>query len=645
MNFRVRIFLFGWLGLLLQCGVGATAVADDPLSLARQQYQQAVSAVDKGYWTEFEQLRPGLEDYPLAIYLDYFQLTRSPGAVRPADALRFIRRSAGSPLPNRFSNLYLRQAGKEQRWQDFLAVKPDEPVGIELKCYYFRARLAAGDTATAWEGAQRLWDVGESRPGACDPLFAAWQEAGELGDDMVWSRLLKTFDAGQRSLMDYVAKQASPGLAPWTDRLMAVYRQPERIRQQPLSAGSPYSADIASHGLALLARYNPLQALQFWNDYQGELKFDAQQVRKVEYAIALNGLFAREQELAPWLPGALQRLQDDKLVEIRSRWALAEQDWDALEQTMPLLSQSAQEAEGWRYWRARLLEVRGRGAEADAILAVLAQERSYHGFLAADRLGKPYSFNHQVQVLDAATATKLQQMPVVQRVGELNYHGSWSLAHSEWYYLLQDSDDQDRNQQLAQLAAQQGWYRMAIDAASRAQAWDALELRFPTPWRSTFQRYGAAQQVPSTELMAIARRESAFYPQAQSPVGARGLMQLMPATGKQVAASLGRGEGSADLFEVEFNVLLGSTYYRQLLDSYGGNRVFALAAYNAGPHRVERWRHPPGEGVPVDIWVDTIPYKETREYVQAVLFYNVVFQYLLGDTGQLLTPAERAALY
>jgi len=644
LRFCVRVFLAVPLAVVLQFG-GSALAADAALSNARQQYREAVRAVDKGHWTEYQQLRPGLDDYPLAIYLDYFQLSRNPGEVRPADALSFIRRSAGSPLPNRFANLYLRQAGKEQRWRDFLAVKPDEPVGTELKCYYFRARLAEGDTAIAWEGARRLWDVGESRPGACDPLFAAWQDAGQLSDEIVWSRQLKSFAAGQRSLMEHVAKSASPKLAPWTEKLLAVYRQPESVRQQALPAGSPYSADTASHGLALLARYQPLQALQFWNDFQGELSFDAQQVRRVEYAIALNGMFAREQALSPWLPAVLARLQDDKLVEIRLRWALAEQDWAAIEQTMPLLSEAAQEAEVWRYWRARLLYLRDRTAEADAILADLAQERSYHGFLAADRLGRPYSFNHQVQVLDPATAGSLQEMPVVQRVAELNFHESWSLAHSEWYYLLEGSDDRDRAKQLAQLAAQQGWYRMAIDAASRAEAWDALELRFPTPWRSTFQRHGSVREVPNTELMAIARRESAFYPQAQSPVGARGLMQLMPATAKEVAASLGQGDGSADLFEVEFNVLLGSAYYRQLLDLYGGNRAFALAAYNAGPHRVDRWRHPPGEGVPVDIWVDTIPYKETREYVQAVLFYNVVFQYLLGDTGTLLTPAERAALY
>ncbi|MCB1700845.1 MAG: transglycosylase SLT domain-containing protein [Halioglobus sp.] len=646
MRFRVRIFLFA---LFLQNTVNAlpaaAAAAEDALASERERYEKAMAALGKGRWDEYEQLRPGLDDYPLAIYLDYNQLIRQPGDVRPADALRFIKRSADSPLPNRFSGRYLRQAGKEERWQDFLAVKPDEPQSVDLKCYYFRARLAAGDTQTAWDGARRLWDSGESRPGACDPLFNAWLQADQLSDDIVWSRQLKAFDARQSSLMTYVAKKASPELAPWADKLLAVYQQPEKIRQQALPPGSAYSADIASHGLALLARYNPQKALQFWTQYQTELEFTDDQARQVESAIALHGLFARTQDLSPWLHGALGRLQDDGLVEIRLRWALREQDWVALEQTMPLLSADASESEVWRYWRAVLLERRGETAQAQALFAEVAKERSYYGFLAADRVGQPYSFNHHTPVLDDATAGALKQLPVVQRVGELNYHQSWNLAHSEWYYLLQASDDKTRNRELSQLAAAQGWHRMAIDAASRAQAWDALELRFPMPYQSTFKENAQAQQVATTELMAIARRESAFYPQAQSPVGARGLMQLMPATGREVAAGLGQGKAGSDLFQVDYNVLLGSAYYRQLLDRFGNNRVFALTAYNAGPHRVLRWRHEPGDGVPVDVWIETIPYKETRGYVQAVLFYNVVFQYLMGDTRSLLTPAERNALY
>ena len=182
-------------------------------------------------------------------------------------------------------------------------------------------------------------------------------------------------------------------------------------------------------------------------------------------------------------------------------------------------------------------------------------------------------------------------------------------------------------------------------AAAKAKAWDALDVRFPTPYQDTFKHYATVQRVPSTELMAIARRESAFFPEAHSPVGARGLMQIMPATGKQVASELGRPHTRAELYEVEHNILLGSAYYRQLLDRFDGNRIFALAAYNAGPHRVDRWRNAKGDQVPVDIWVETIPYRETRNYVQAVLSYNVVFQYRLGDTHSLLTEAERKALY
>jgi soluble lytic murein transglycosylase len=122
-------------------------------------------------------------------------------------------------------------------------------------------------------------------------------------------------------------------------------------------------------------------------------------------------------------------------------------------------------------------------------------------------------------------------------------------------------------------------------------------------------------------------------------------MQIMPATGRQVASYLGKPHSSKDLYEVEHNVLLGSAYYRQLLDRFDGNRVFALTAYNAGPHRVDRWRNGEGEQMPVELWIETIPYRETRNYVQAVLSYNVVFQYLLGDTRSLLTPAERSARY
>ncbi len=646
MRLWTKLFFAGVL-LQLAPAVGLITSAQataETLSTGRQEYSDAMQAIDRGNWTEYEQLRPALDDYPLAIYLDYFQLRRQAHKVRPVEARRFISLSEDTPLPNRFLSVYLRQAGKDRRWQDFLQVMPDEPNTLELKCYYFRAKLAAGDKLAAWEGAERLWVHGKSQPKQCDPLFAAWLKAGELDDEVVWLRLLKAFDARQRSLMMYVARKGSAQLRPWSEKLLAVYAKPDKLTGQSLPADSPYSADIASHGLAYLARYNPEMALELWADYQDKLEFSPEQIQAVEYAIALRSLFAKTESSIPWLEEALLRLGEDKLVEIRLRWVLSEQDWVALEQTLPMLSEEKLGDSAWRYWRAAAQERRGEKEQARQILQALAAERGYYSFLAADKLGQAYTFNNQPLTLQAPVL--LQEQPVVQRIEELRFHEEANLAHSEWFKVLQDSDDDAaRQRQLAQLASQQGWHRMAIDAANRAKAWDALDLRFPTPYQKTFKHYASVRQVPSTELMAIARRESAFFPQARSPVGARGLMQIMPATGKQVASSLGQPYSGADLYQVEHNVLLGSAYYRQLLDRFGGNRVFALTAYNAGPHRVDRWRNKQGQGVPVDIWIETIPYKETRNYVQAVLSYNVVFQYLLGDAHRLLTPEEEQAQY
>ena len=614
------------------------------LALERQAYIDAVAAIERGDLARYEQLRVGLDDYPLALYLDYQELSRDPGKVGPAQARQFIDLSVDTPLPNRFLSVYLYQAGRDRRWHNYLTVMPDEPNSIELKCYYFRAKLATGDVTAAWEGAARLWVYGKSRPKHCDPLFDAWLKAGQLTDELVWERQLKAFDERQRSLLAYVGRKGSDKLKPWSEKLLAVYRHPEHIRQLLRPANDPYSIAIASHGLALLARYNPQSALREWQYFQTVLNFSDSEQQRVVYAIARYTLFAKTVAHKAWLQQALATLGDDGLTEIRLRWALEEEDWIGLGRVLPLLSE-AQQGEGvWQYWGTRVMLNAGNVEQAMAQLERLAGQRGYYGFLAADELGKAYAFEHEKVPPVSATPTP-QQLLAMRRIEELYFHQEDNLAHSEWFKMLQDSEGAKERIALASLAAQKGWHRMAIDAANQAKAWNLLDLRFPTPYLSIFEHYGAIQRVPRTELMAIARRESAFYHEAQSSAGARGLMQIMPATGKQVAASLGEPHKRSDLFIADHNVMLGSAYYRQLLDRFGGNRVFATASYNAGPHRVGRWRNKVDNSLPAEIWIETIPFKETRNYVQAVLSYDVVFRYLTGETYSLLTKAEKKALY
>ncbi|MEZ5572414.1 MAG: transglycosylase SLT domain-containing protein [Halioglobus sp.] len=630
------------LAATLLCSVSIAVCAQD-LGTQRRDYAAAEQAIQHDQWARYQNLRSTLDDYPLAIYLDYAKLVRQVDEVTPAAAQDFLGRSADSPLRNRFLTVYLNRLGKDQRWQEFLKAMPTEPNSAGLKCFYFRAQLAQGNEDSAWQGAARLWVQGKSQPDECDALFNAWQAAGGITDELVWRRLLNAFDARQQSLLQFVAGKSSAQLRPWADKLLAVYAKPGALATQNLPVNSPYSTDIASRGLAYLATYSPETALLQWRELQRRLQFSSPQTQQVEYAIALQSLFARTEAHRDWLHDTLARLQDDKLTGIRLRWALREQDWDTLERTLPLLSASARQDNVWRYWEADVKARRGDATAATAQFKQLAGERDYYGFLAADRLGLPYSFNHQ-KLVPSGSLT-VAEIPAVLRIEELKFQGEEMLAHAEWYKLLQDTTDRTQQQDLTVLASQKGWYRMAIDAATRAEAWDALDQRFPTPYNTIFVQYAKAQKVPDTELMAIARRESAFFPGAQSPVGARGLMQIMPATGKAVAASLGQAHKSADLFDVEHNVLLGSAYYRQLLDRFDGNRVYALTAYNAGPNRVDRWRNKPGQGVPEEVWIETIPYQETRNYVQAVLSYNVVFQYLLGESPSLLTAEEKNSSY
>ncbi|MEM1113809.1 MAG: transglycosylase SLT domain-containing protein [Pseudomonadota bacterium] len=630
---------------LLAGAVFICSAQANTLSTARQEYGDAMQAIDRGRWTEYEQIRPALEDYPLAIYLDYWSMVQRPASVRPADVRRFVSLSQDSPLPNRYLGVYLERAGRDKRWGDFLAAMPDEPNSIDLKCYYFRAQLAAGNRDIAWSGAEDLWVYGESRPDECDPLFDAWMGAGQLRDELVWQRMLLVFDERKRSLLGYVARQGSPALKPWSDKLLTLNRRPDSLRQIDLPASDARSAELVSHAIPYYARYKPENALADWRYWRGRLAFDEAQVRRIEHALVLRSLFARSEANLPWVDDALARLSDDYLLEIRLRWAVSEGDWAAVEGHIGHLGSDTRKESVWRYWLARAHEEMGKLAQARAELESLALERGYYSFMAADHLGREYAFEHQTLALSPQQTKPFRELPAVLRIEELFFHEEDNLAHSEWFKVLTDTEASREKQELALLARQQGWHRLAIDAANKAKAWDLLDLRFPMPYENTFEQHASIWQVPATELMAIARRESAFYAKARSPVGARGLMQIMPATGKQVARGLGEAHTSNDLYEVEHNVLLGSAYYRQLLDRYDGNRVFALAAYNAGPHRVDRWRKPEASPRTIDQWIEAIPFKETRNYVQAVLSYNVVFQYLQGDSGSLLSQSERNASY
>jgi soluble lytic murein transglycosylase len=332
---------------------------------------------------------------------------------------------------------------------------------------------------------------------------------------------------------------------------------------------------------------------------------------------------------------------DEAVHEWAVRSALRFGQWPTALAWLERMPDAQRQEPRWSYWRARMLDETGASPAAAVLYRELGRGRGYYEFLAADRAGQAYTFGH-VPVPESMTMAKaLAATPAFVRARELYFAGLEVYARREWYAAL---DGQDERMQLlaGRLAAHWGWYDRAIFALGAAGYYDDLEIRFPLAYRTPLAAQARAQGLDPAWVFAVARQESAFAADARSPAGALGLMQIMPATGRKIARDLNSRLASQEhLLQPERNLHYGTFYLRQLLDQLGEHPVLANAAYNAGPHRVRRWL-PEDGSQPADIWIETVPFRETRDYMQRVLAYTAIYQQRLGVPVTPLSQRMRA---
>jgi soluble lytic murein transglycosylase len=267
--------------------------------------------------------------------------------------------------------------------------------------------------------------------------------------------------------------------------------------------------------------------------------------------------------------------------------------------------------------------------DADAIYTELARDRSYYGFLAADRIEGDYRLNHRSLEYSDHELRLLAAQPGAMRARELHSLGRAINARREWRMFTHGMSDQELAR-AAKLADGWGWHGRAIMTVARTPHLDDLEMRFPLAYRDRVLKQARAKDLDPAWMYAIVRQESAFIADARSPAGALGLMQIMPGTGRKIGRSLERPlKNREQLLDADISLEFGSTYLRNLLDQWNGHPVLAAAAYNAGPHRVERWQ-PAQRSVSADLWIENIPYRETREYVRRVIAYTAIYERRLG---------------
>ena len=613
--------------------------AENKLPQQRLKFSAAEQAFAAGRLSEYRRLAGGLTDYPLYPYLRYQRLRKNLAPAKYAEVEKFLSEYGDLPIADRLREKWLMQLARRQQWRHFVSAY--QPMSsVKLQCHYFRSRLELGDQPAAWRGAEKLWLHGRSQPKACDRLFSRWRQSSDFSADLVWQRLQLSLDRGNTSLARYLVTLLPPADQLLANRLIQVHRQPESVASCDLWQ-QPELAGVAAHGIRRLARRDPAQASQLWQSRQPHLQLDQtdrlKTLSRLGLELTLDGTATAGAFLDSLPPAAL----DDTLAQWRMRWALGQGDWGQLLRWYVQLDEEPRNSSRWRYWQSQALQATGRQTESDELLNTLAGERDYYGFLAADQLNLPYGFQQQPIEASAGQLASLTALPAVARVIELRHFGRQTDARREWRDYINNQPAAGKAL-AAKLAQQWQWHHMAVLTAAAAKSWHDLDLRFPVVYEELIAKQSAVQQLPPELVLGLVRRESLFDPEARSGVGARGLMQLMPATARKVARHRQeRRFSTGKLYQPDLNLRYGTHYLRQLIDQYQGDKVLALAAYNGGPNNVKRWLKSRPTGAAA-LWVEMITYGETREYVQAVLSYAIIYRQLAGESPVRLAKLARS---
>lgn len=594
----------------------------------RRLFLQAEKALLNGQRQVFLELLPQLEGYPLKPYLVQQDLDGRMDLHISDEIRSFLQGHAGTPPAENLRGKWLRLLARHERWDDFLRDHRPQ-ANVELQCLHGKALLAAGRSPEAMALAAGIWLAPTSRPSVCDPLFDAWITSNGLSRPTVWQRIELAMTAGQTGLARYLERFLSPADRQWLDYWLRVDEDPELVLSQDWSRVQHDRMDaVLAHGMRKLTRVDATRAAADWDRLRLRHGLDRERFAAIENDVALFMSLRFEEGALERIDSLPRHLPGDRLREWGVRAALRRQDWSAVLHMLDNLTPEQQEQNRWRYWRARALQETGWDDQALALYRTLAREQNYHGMLALDRLGQELEFIHLPLTAPEAAVRRVAQVPGMRRAAELFVLNRPGPARTEWQQ-AQSGLDRDLTTAAAVWAREMGWHDRAIVAAASVGHTTDLELRYPLPHKELILPVALGKDLDPALVFGLMRQESLFMSDVGSSAGALGLMQIMPQTGKRIAGWHGEKLASPSLLlQPERNIRYGTSYLRKQLDDLQGHVALAMAAYNAGQHRVKGWLPP--SPMPADIWVETIPFNETRNYVEKVLANVAIYEIRLG---------------
>ncbi len=616
--------------LVSSIAIPAIANVDRRTMMQRQMFQDASYLLKRGQLAKYRELEKRLRDYPLHPYLKYDELKRKLGKTNYKEIHRYLQQYPGTPLAKRLQHSWLKSLARKRQWQTLIAnfyYTNDKG----LQCDFARALLHQKEKERAFAVLEGIWLTSRSLPRRCDYPITRWYKSGKLTQELVWERIRLSMQSRRSRLALHLSKYLPKENKYWVRMWAKVRRNPDFVMQiydRFKTSDSQPLRWVIGDGLRRMARKDATSAAQLWHKWRDQFKFSRSEKDRIERRLALD-LIKEDPAIGHiWLKQLNISTNEKHISELYILTAFQDQDWDTALDWLNRLPAKEKHSDRWRYWRGRALESMGRLDEARSVYLLNADARSYYGFLSADRSGMNYRLDHRPVVSTAKDLSTISKFPAIERARELHAINRIVDARREWNYALQHLD---KSQLLiaAELAHDWDWHDRVILTLAQAEYWDDLEKRFPLAHREAVLNNARRQQINPAWAFAIIRQESAFTRDARSKAGALGLMQLLPRTARQVARSLRLRFRRNDLLNANTNVRLGINYLRYVKNKFKGNNVLATAAYNAGGHRVRQWL--PKDGfLPADIWVESVPFSETRNYLKRVLTYTVIYEQRLG---------------
>jgi soluble lytic murein transglycosylase len=653
----IRLFLLMILAATLMAGRVAAATVPNPTELThqREQFPLVLETARHGPDDSWRKLADGLEDYPLFPYLELASLQRRMAQLKRAEVDKFLAAWPGSLPAQMLRDAFLLELAKRSDWKDFLALAPDAPRSKAIQCYALQAHVTLGHPVDFKRDVEPLWLSASALPSACDDLVRWSKDHGKLNADLIWSRIDLAARAGNGAVVATLAPMLEGAERSAAERVARAVQEPAKLlAEAPAWADAPRARTAVVVAFERLARHDSEAAENLWPGLEAHFRFDSEQRGRILRALALYRATSYSPDALARLDALPADLADDNTREWRVRVALASRDFAKTLTALDALSPTQQVDPRWRYLRARMLTKLDRGNEASAAFSTLAREANFHGFLAADWLQQSYAICPIEITDDPAQTEAIRRQPDLARAFEWFALDRLAEARREWDFALSSLTPAQRRV-AADVASDLGWYDRAVYTLGQGDDLRLYELRFPLARRDQIIRAARAADIDPSWAYAIIRAESAWTTDAHSTADAWGLMQLLPGTASQLAKAIKlRYGGTRDLLDPDTNITLGTRYLGNMAMHYDGSPWLASAAYNAGVDPVGRWLSA-RDALEPDFFIETIPYKETREYVSRVLAFSVIYDWRLHGSAVSLSsklprigqayspPAEDAA--